>query len=636
MVFAQVAMTGRVQGPRFAGSDHVVPFTAVRCFATLDGPGSQSLGCRTWETDPVGWYYLTGPAGNYTVLFSTPAHFPRPIIRTNWTIYPGEKTDRNLSPTFDYAVFDEARWDEKPARHYYQTFTARGTSITQVGFKLATDGVDGGGPDGQNLIVSIHQAGPGTPDTWEQIGPAMPVLNVDCGGPKNYTWSAGWNSGEVPTTPGQKYAVHLRAESDTGTFQVFWRADDDAETDCYRIGEAGTTGWQKHDLWLAVASDADGLLIPFNKRIHKEYAEFAGGARKWSQTYVTQGRGLASVILYAAVSGRQPSQNRQRLAIRARQGGPRGPVVGIEKIAIGNANYTGDASWGTFGVVFAPGEVPLEPGQTYAIEFETLENWETLHDFRDIKNHPPDPNPGFNPYRKVPPDTYPHGTSYRDAEREQDFDLDMQVIEYQYAASDWSHAVHPENLLQNGDMERGDLVPDQPEKGQAEAWKQFAVDPGTVHHYLLDGQELDNRIIRVFGGGATGKPVDGGYVQRVAGLSRLETYRLAGRVRSSWIVDDKHQCRVGYDPTGQTDQPEAKTIRWTTLPNVHGIFIPYLSEPIRPEKDTISVWLRGQTTLTADMPFEADFDDFALRRVNTGVPLPAHTKNHGEAETRSQ
>jgi hypothetical protein len=91
-------------------------------------------------------------------------------------------------------------------------------------------------------------------------------------------------------------------------------------------------------------------------------------------------------------------------------------------------------------------------------------------------------------------------------------------------------------------------------------------------------------------------------------------------VRSSWPVDHEHQCQVGYDPTGQDEDPQAATIVWTTMPLLHGVFLPYASEPIRPAEGAISVWLRGRTTSTADYPFWADFDDFAVRRVRTDVP----------------
>jgi hypothetical protein len=618
---AHVVLKGRLIEPRYAGSSEEVPMTAVYCFASLAGTDSQAIGFRTWETHPAGWYYLPGRTGNYSIVFSNPAGFMRPIVLTNQFVNPGDTVDRRLSSIFDYGDFFEGAWDTKAATDYYQTFIARGRSITQVGFKLATDGVDGAGPRGQNILISIHEKGKGTPDKWKQIGPAAVVLNVDCGGPKNYWWSAGWDSGQVPTEPGKTYAVRLKAESRQGSFQVFWRADKDKMSDCYRIGEDGKSGWQGRKMCMAVGSDSDGLLIPYNKRVQKKFVEFAGFDKSWSQTYVAQGRSLASVILYAATSGVQPSLMRQRVKVRVRQGGPAGKVVGIEKIAIGNGNYTGDASWGVFGVSFAPGEVPLEQGRLYAIEFESIENYKTLHGFVNIKGMVSDDKPGFNPYRKVFPDTYERGTAYRKCTQRQDFDLDMQVIEYEYAAENWEEAVVGGNLVKNGDMESTEEGVKDANNARLDFWKRFSVDAGTSHQYITDKENKQNHFVRVIGGSKTGKTVDGGYVQRVGGLNQLETYRLSGKVRSTWPVDDKHACLVGFDVTGQDVNPEADTIEWTTLPGLHGLFVPYKGGPIRPVGDAISIWLRGRTSLAQDYPFEADFDDFAMHRVFTGVPV---------------
>lgn len=641
---AQMQMMGRVIAPRHVGAeaqlppatgiihdyfgpDHqalapeIEPLTNVRVYASLVGTGSQALGFRTWSTHPVGWYRLTGPSGNYSLLYTGPAHLVRPTIFTNIFTQDGDSIDRQVVPRFDYAVFHTGHYDEKAASEYYQTFITQGTSITHVGFKLAHDGIDGIGPGCQTLLVSIHRKGSGTPDTWEQVGPALPVINVDSGGPKNYEWCVSWNSGEVPVKPGETYAVRLKAEKPDGVFQAFWRPDEDKTTDCYRLGREGPTGWVGRDLWMSVASDSDGLVIPYNKRIHREFSDFCGFATKWSQTYVAQGRALAAVGFYAATGGSQPGIQRQRLAVRVRQGGPDGPQVGIEKIAIGNGIHTGDASWGVFGAVFAPGEVLLEPGKTYALEFESIENHESLRGFVNIKGVPSDMKPGFNPYHQAPGDGYPRGTAYKNGKEDVGFDLDMQVVEYQHAASNWEQAVLDTNLLKNGDMEAGDLNVESPDQGTPQAWKTFATDPGTAQHYVTDEPENKNRILRVIGGSASGKTVDGGYVQLVEGLTHLETYRLSGRVRSSWQVDDAHQCFVGYDPTGQTDNPKAATIVWTPLPNIHAIWVSYRSDPIRPSGTSISVWLRGRTKMTTETPFRADFDDFSLQQVNTGVPM---------------
>lgn len=598
--WSQVVMTGRTWMPRVPDAPDLTAFTAIPAFASLDGPGNQSLGARTWETHPSGWYRLSGPAGNYTMVFTNPAHFMRPAVVTNIFTHNGETMDRNIQPPFDFAMYFEGAWDKKPATDYYQTFVAKGTSITSVGFKLATDGIDGEGPEAQHLVLSIHRQGPGTPDTWEQVGPSMPVLSVNCGGSVNFPWSAGWNSGEVATTPGDTYAVHLRAEIQGNSFQAFWRPDEDVSSDCYRIGADGS-GFQKHDLWMAVGSDSDGLVIPYNKRIHKQFYELSRFGSKWSQTWVAQGRGLASAVWFTAVADVQKPLSWQRVIVRVRKGGPKGPVVGIEKIAIGQGTATGYS--GTFGVAFAPGEVELEPGETYALEMESYGQ-----------------DGGFNPVRKHPPDEYDKGEAYFNGTEKADYDLDMQIIEYQNHDPDWPQAVEDENLLKNGDMEAGELDPEDKDHSKPDGWERFTLDPETSFWYYADGTKQDNRVISVIGGGINGKTVDGGYIQRVDGLRPEETYRVSGWLRSSWAVNDEHQGFIGWDATGQTQDPKSESIQWTVLPNVHDTFVHYTSDPIRPATGAISVWLRGRTTSTANAPFIVDFDDFTLNRVKTGVP----------------
>ncbi len=58
-------------------------------------------------------------------------------------------------------------------------------------------------------------------NTWSTR--ADTPADVNGGGSLNFEWSGGWNSGEVPLEPGQKYAVHLRAEKPGNVFQVHWR-----------------------------------------------------------------------------------------------------------------------------------------------------------------------------------------------------------------------------------------------------------------------------------------------------------------------------------------------------------------------------------------------------------------------------
>jgi hypothetical protein len=613
---AQVEITGRLWAPIFPGSETMQPFTTITGFANRTGPDGQALTCRTWETEPAGWYFFSGVPGNYTIVLSNPSHFMRPVLRTNLFTRNGDIVVKNLAPRFDYALFDDSAWDPEPAAGYYQTFQASGMSITHIGFKLAHDGVDGEGPGSQNLLVSIHRVGDGPSETWEQVGPTGFVPNVNCGGGLNRSWSAGWNSGEIPTAPGEHYAVHLFPESATGTFQAFWSDRADVEGDCFRIASDGSIEPGK-DLWMAVGSDNDGLVIPYNKRVHQEFGDLTDFGTAWSQTWVARGRGLAGVILTAAVPMDHPWLIRQRFGIRIRRGGPEGPAVGIEKIAKGQSTAHGFA--GAVGVAFAPGEIPLEPGETYAVEWRSAENAFTMANAAPSGETGVPATSGLNPYGKVSPDTYDAGTGWYLGEQRTEFDLDMQVIEYENAGAGWEAAVAEENLLTNGDMETGAIDTADPDRGTAAAWTEFTVDPDTTHQYVVNG-ESGNRFLRIIGGGANERTVNGGYVQAVSGLSPSEAYRLSGLVRSTWAVDSRHRCSIGWDPTGQVENPEAESVVWTILPDFHGEFVPYSSDPIRPHEDSVSVWLQAWTNLDRDHPFMVDFDDFALRRVLTSAP----------------
>lgn len=618
----QGLISGRARHERVAGGQEFMPMTAILCFSNVEGSTAQGSGFRTWETEPAGWYRLAGPSGRHTALFTNPGHYFRPLVQTNIFVDPGQKAARDIRPGFVYAMFQEKAWDTKRAKGYYQPFVASGTGITQVGFKLAHDGVDGAGPGSQVVMISIHRSPTGrlvSPDQWEQVGPAMPVVDVDCGGPKNYTYSAGWNSGEVATKPGGLYAVRIAPQKADGSFQAYWKDSGENELSCYRVDDDGGR-YPGKQLWMAVAGDGDGLLIPYNKRVHRQFNDLTRCISKWSQTYVAQGRGLAGVVCYAAVSGAQPPLSRQRVMVRVREGGPDGQQVGIQKIAIGNGNYTGDASWGSFGAVFAPGEVALIPGKTYAIEMESIENYQTLHGFVNIKGEVSNDKPGFNPYKKHRLDGYDGGTAFINGVTEADFDLDMQITEYEHAPqAPWAMKTRGANLLKNGGMETeaGPGRLDEPAD-----WTRFSIDPATVHRRPWNEPENVSRIAQVAGGKSTGKTVDGGYAQRVDGLKASETYRLSGLIRTTLPTDPDHQVMIGIDPTGQMEDVGASTIQWKTIGEHHGHWIAYTGKPVRPVKESLSVWLRGRGVAIADTEFRADFDDFQLLEVETGVPGP--------------
>lgn len=365
----------------------------------------------------------------------------------------------------------------------------------------------------------------------------------------------------------------------------------------------------KNHLWMTIASDSDGLLIPYNKRVHKEFNELTKFARMWSQTYVAKGKSLAGVVLYAATSGVQPSMNQQRLRIIVADE-EIGKVVGAAKIAIGNGLYTGDASWGTFGAVYEPDEVHLTPGHTYRLQFESIETPHNvgLGTFVNIKGMKSDGRPGFNPYRKHPQDIYNGGHAFLNGTEPQDFSLDMQVIEYEQQMNGHENSTTGRELIKFGNFEKG------------EDWSSVWKSPGGKGGSATIEQETT-----ASGGTAlrmSSKEItfDAVVVQRVAGLSPTRTYKLIGMACPNQLPSDQCQIMVGIDRTGQTENADATTVEWTVMPSITGRFESFVPDPIRPTGDAISIFLRLRANDPPQPAPVAEFQRMSLVQVETHPP----------------
>ena len=90
--------------------------TAIYGFASVGGAEQPAIGQRTWETEPAGWFRFAGPAGRYTLAFSTPAHYMRPLVVSNLDLHDGDDLDRTLQPRFDYAMFADTSGMMNPRR----------------------------------------------------------------------------------------------------------------------------------------------------------------------------------------------------------------------------------------------------------------------------------------------------------------------------------------------------------------------------------------------------------------------------------------------------------------------------------------------------------------------------------------
>lgn len=406
-----ILLDGRTQGislePSDSGTRNVM-LGESWLFATLPGSNHTTQSFISFEQPPQGWWMFEGGPGYYSILTLSHKDPVRPSIWTGIPVRKGESLlGMRLNCEWDFALTHETTWDESPAQSYFQVFRARGTSVTHVGFKLAHDGVDGAGPLGVDLEVSVlavpdpDALGNTNPDSWKQVGPTRVASQVDAGGIKFQSCTVGWNSGEIPLTPGEFYAVKIAVKGMNSGIQTYLttKLDNAHPPKAWRLPSSAEK-WEplSHNLWITIDGDGDGLLVPYNKKSNRLFQEFAGFAAAWSQPFVAQGSSLAGVILYAAVGGTQPPIYRQKTQVTVHEEAPDGPVVGSVKIASGIGDYSGDASWGGFGAVYAPGEVPLQSGKTYWVEWQSLENRFTIGDFVNSKGIRSDGVRGFNPY----------------------------------------------------------------------------------------------------------------------------------------------------------------------------------------------------------------------------------------------
>jgi hypothetical protein len=210
-----------------------------------------------------------------------------------------------------------------------------------------------------------------------------------------------------------------------------------------------------------------------------------------------------------------------------------------------------------------------------------------------------------------PANAYPDGMAFRDGQPQSNLDLEMTVVEY---AEKTRPVRIPEpleprgrNLIANGDFEAGEQVGD---KEMPADWQRWSTQ-STAYWYGPYGRD-ESDAGRVIGGSINNTAIDGGFVQQIIGLSRSKRYQLIAWSASSMQTDARYLSAVGYDPTGQTSDPQAKTIVWGLTGTMQNVYEQIVFNEIRPARDAISIWTRGKNKAPGGVTFHADFDDFSL------------------------
>lgn len=343
-----------------------------------------------------GYYQIESAAGWYTILVTQPIFYARPTVVTDVQLVDGQTVTVNPDLNPDYSCYHIADGAWSWSTIWYQTFIAKGTSITRVQFMLA-------GYNASSIRVSVHRDNGSSITSWPQVGPAKSV-----GTGTGDAW-VGYRSGDVPTTPYERYAIKLTGEGGTAPhdFGIRSRVEDG---NGYAQGQAyDATGTpQNLDLLATVFSDNDGTVIPYIDMTPGNVEDLAGSAGVWGQTFRATSVALAAADCYIAGSGTWDVD----VVFRIRQNGPGGAQVGPTKTA--QATYQA-TNTGIVGVSYAPGEVPLVPGSTYFIEMS-----------------PASGSPAFAAYKfhSQADNGYPYGSAYKDGVLQSNVDLEMTIMEY--------------------------------------------------------------------------------------------------------------------------------------------------------------------------------------------------------------
>ncbi len=334
-----------------------------------------------------GTYHFESAAGDYTMYVNQPLFFARPKLVAGVQIHDSQTTTINPELAIDYSCYvtNDWSWDSP----YYQTFVATGTSINRLQWRLA-------GWNASRIEASVHHNNGGNVTTWPQIGPTK-----SAGTGYGDAWT-GYRSGDIPTVPGETYAIKLTGVG--GDFGIMSRAEDG---NGYAQGQAYDHNGnpQNRDLNITVFSDNDNTVIPYAKTT-SGLGSLSDWAGVWGQTFKATGEGLAAADLWFASTTWDID-----VRFRVYTNNPSGTQIGPTKVSAAAAQTGGV---GLVGVSYAPGEVPLTTGNTYYIEMAV----------------PSDPW-GFTPYKfNNPVDDYPYGHAYMSGGSQTSVDLSMTIMEY--------------------------------------------------------------------------------------------------------------------------------------------------------------------------------------------------------------
>jgi len=286
-------------------------------------------------TDMGGYFTLEGlEPGIYTFGFSRRFGLG-PVIAPSIEVRDGKTTPVVL---MDFRPYEVRNADRRSGeyREFAQGFVSVGECVREARLDVKV-------PEGTGLVWAIREGAPG----GGLVGPESA--------------DGTWGPGEVRLEQGRRYYLTVR-RADGEPFSVALGPGvkgAPAYGDGGPIPDAAIGG--------RLSTDRTGILVT---SFPPEGELFGPCERKFGQTFVARGTGLAMVDFIPAIGGGRRSQT--TYTVRVREGGPGGSQVGPAKTTRGSDFMPGSFhGYELRCVLWDRGEVKLVPSRTYFVEIES-------------------------------------------------------------------------------------------------------------------------------------------------------------------------------------------------------------------------------------------------------------------------
>lgn len=308
----------------FAVNANGTNFSALGGFAATDVFGAFSMNnLPSGRYTVASWDVWWRPAFAFNVVVPSSGNSAQADVRLNATMW-------------GYPAF----WDNTAYHEFGQTFVATGP-ISMIYLRA---------PFNTSYTLTVRTNGPG----GAQVG-----VSRGFSGAGDHRLIYGY--GDMPTVAGSTYYVRIRTSSPAVggvVMQMDPRPDfsDPMPGGCLWLGDGTTqTPHLDRDLGLIIMSDDDGLIT--NLYTRKSGSDFANNTSV-GQTFIARGVNLISAAFWLA------DASAPTYVVRCLQNGPGGAQVGTTKR--NKPARLGADPEAIF--LWAPGECPLTPGNTYYLE----------------------------------------------------------------------------------------------------------------------------------------------------------------------------------------------------------------------------------------------------------------------------